>query len=429
MMLGRRCTCNTTSRTLTLAALLAVLASVLVLQCSAKVEFTKVLPEGADGHRETIIIKNIDQEAVDLTGWSIIDKASPSANVYWFGGDNAQFKSQPVKWCANFTDLGPEKEFTLKPFNRDRFDSLFEPCGFRFSLGFSGELELRNKQLQAVDRVTWASAKPGMAIYRMGSQYVPFMENQDLKSSIKSAPVLTIFGKALHSTGLLDKLLKEGESIKIEEDSWMAKSLARSGYAKTYYKGPWTVFAPSDDAFRAFMKEMGWFGMTLTEEELLAMPELEEILKYHIVMGQEWSTGVQNATGLVSMKDGAEIAIFHGEDGELFVHDDCVDRPSPDEYGCEMQAEWRKCKEDWVQDEGLFSGRALGYCERSCGRCTCDGGQCGRASIYDIPSSNGVLHVIDKVMYPAPVYEKSDLQWRTKEEIQAELGGTEGIGL
>jgi hypothetical protein len=37
--------------------------------------------------------------------------------------------------------------------------------------------------------------------------------------------------------------------------------------------------------------------------------------------------------------------------------------------------------------------------------------------------------VIDKVMYPAPVYEKSDLQWRTKEEIQAELGGTEGVGL
>ena len=110
----------------------------------------------------------------------------------------------------------------------------------------------------------------------------------------------------------------------------------------------------------------------------------------------------------------------------MFVHDDCVDRPSPDDYGCEMQAEWRKCNEDWVQDEGLFSGRKLGYCERSCGRCTCDDGQCGRADIYDIPSANGVLHVIDKVMYPAPVYEKSDLQWRSKEEIQAEMDGATG---
>ena len=71
------------------------------------------------------------------------------------------------------------------------------------------------------------------------------------------------------------------------------------------------------------------------------------------------------------------------------VHDDCVDRPSPDNFGCEMQAEWKKCNEDWVQDEGLFSGRTLGYCERSCGRCTCAEGDCGRADVYDIPASNG----------------------------------------
>jgi len=245
-----------------------------------------------------------------------------------------------------------------------------------------------------------------------------------MKTSIKSAPVLGIFAKALHSTGILDKYLKQGNAIKFEEDSWMDKQLNRMGQGgKTYYKGPWTVFAPSDEAFREFMKEMGWYGMTLTEEELLAMPELEDILLYHIVLGQQWSSSVKNATGLMSMKDGAEVAVFHGEGGEFYVHDDCVDRPSPDNFGCEMQAEWKKCNEDWVQDEGLFSGRPLGYCERSCGRCTCEGDQCGRADVYDIPSSNGVLHVVDKVMYPAPHYEKPALQWRTKEEMQAELDG------
>ena len=84
----------------------------------------------------------------------------------------------------------------------------------------------------------------------------------------------------------------------------MAKALARTGYEKTYYKGPWTIFAPSDAAFKDFMKKMGWMGMTLTEEELLAMPELEEILKYHIILGQEWSASIRNATGLLSMKGG-----------------------------------------------------------------------------------------------------------------------------
>ena len=43
--------------------------------------------------------------------------------------------------------------------------------------------------------------------------------------------------------------------------------------------------------------------------------------------------------------------------------------------------------------------------------------------MYDIPSSNGVLHVIDKVLYPAPVYEKPAAQWRTKAEMEAELSG------
>ena len=91
----------------------------------------------------------------------------------------------------------------------------------------------------------------------------------------------------------------------------MDKQLNRMGQGgKTYYKGPWTVFAPSDEAFREFMKEMGWYGMTLTEEELLAMPELEDILLYHIVLGQQWSSSVKNATGLMSMKGTLRFPFF-----------------------------------------------------------------------------------------------------------------------
>merc|ERR1711959_462038 len=101
------------------------------------------------------------------------------------------------------TPRTPDQEFTLKPFNRDRFSSAFDPCGFRFSLDFDGQLELRNKAKNPVDIVAWTKAKPGMAVYRMNDQFIPFVENQDLKTSIRAAPVLSTFAKALHSTGLL----------------------------------------------------------------------------------------------------------------------------------------------------------------------------------------------------------------------------------
>ncbi len=186
------------------AAVLACLA--VSSHCAqAKVEFMKVLPEGDGGQSETIVIKNNGDAPQDLKGWSIVDTSKQGANTYWFGGDDAAFKPKVVKWCSNWTALASEQEFTLQPFDRDRFSSSFEPCGFRFKLGFDGQLELRNEKQQAVDRVSWNEAKPGMAVYRMGSTFVPFMENQDLKSSIKSAPVLSTFAKALHATGILDK--------------------------------------------------------------------------------------------------------------------------------------------------------------------------------------------------------------------------------
>ena len=45
--------------------------------------------------------------------------------------------------------------------------------------------------------------------------------------------------------------------------------------------GPFTVFAPTNDAF---VKALG--ALKLTKAELLALPNLGEILKYHVVPGQ-----------------------------------------------------------------------------------------------------------------------------------------------
>jgi len=44
--------------------------------------------------------------------------------------------------------------------------------------------------------------------------------------------------------------------------------------------GPFTVFAPTDEAFGALLEELG-----VTPEELLANPDLANILLYHVVSG------------------------------------------------------------------------------------------------------------------------------------------------
>jgi outer membrane biosynthesis protein TonB len=53
--------------------------------------------------------------------------------------------------------------------------------------------------------------------------------------------------------------------------------------------GPFTVFAPTDDAFAAALTKLG-----LTKEALLAMPELAGILTYHVVAGKVLSTDLSN---------------------------------------------------------------------------------------------------------------------------------------
>jgi outer membrane biosynthesis protein TonB len=53
--------------------------------------------------------------------------------------------------------------------------------------------------------------------------------------------------------------------------------------------GPFTVFAPTDDAFAAALTKLG-----LTKEALLAMPELAGILTYHVVAGKVLSTHLSN---------------------------------------------------------------------------------------------------------------------------------------
>lgn len=54
-------------------------------------------------------------------------------------------------------------------------------------------------------------------------------------------------------------------------------------------EGPFTVFAPTNDAFEALISSLG-----ITQEELMAQPDLAKVLLYHVVSGKVMSTDLSN---------------------------------------------------------------------------------------------------------------------------------------
>ena len=104
--------------------------------------------------------------------------------------------------------------------------------------------------------------------------------------------------------------------------------------------GPFTVFAPTDDAITTLVTALG-----ISAEELLALPNLGEILQYHVV----------TATAMAAdLSDGQMITTLLGQDVEVSV-----------------------------SEAGVFINNA-------------------QVTAADITASNGVVHVIDAVLVPAP---------------------------
>ncbi len=75
-------------------------------------------------------------------------------------------------------------------------------------------------------------------------------------------------------------------------------------------EGPFTVFAPTNEAFAAALDALG-----ITAEELLASPDLAAILTYHVVSGKVLAADVLAAveagggTFMVKTVNGAEITV------------------------------------------------------------------------------------------------------------------------
>ena len=101
--------------------------------------------------------------------------------------------------------------------------------------------------------------------------------------------------------------------------------------------GPFTVFAPTDDAFNKLLDEM-----KISAEDLLGHPQLSKILLYHVLSGKVMSS---------DLKDGIEPKTVNGEILKVSLKD------------------------------GAFINKS-------------------KVITADIDASNGVIHVIDAVLMP-----------------------------
>ena len=79
-------------------------------------------------------------------------------------------------------------------------------------------------------------------------------------------------------------------------------------------EGPFTVFAPTDDAFIALATALG-----AAPEDLLALPELTDILLYHVVGAAALSSDLSNGQTIATL-NGAEVTVTINESG-IFIND------------------------------------------------------------------------------------------------------------
>ena len=80
-------------------------------------------------------------------------------------------------------------------------------------------------------------------------------------------------------------------------------------------EGPFTVFAPTDDAFAALAA-----ALDATAEDLLALPGLADILLYHVVGAQVLSTNLADGTTATTLL-GEDVEVSIDCEGSIFIND------------------------------------------------------------------------------------------------------------
>ncbi len=135
----------------------------------------------------------------------------------------------------------------------------------------------------------------------------------------------------------------EGDIVDIasgnKDFSILVAALQKANLVETLQgKGPFTVFAPTNAAFEDLLK-----ALNITAEQLLAQPDLAKVLTYHVVAGKVKST---------DLTDGMEAPTVNGQILKIDLKDGVK-----------------------INDS--------------------------KVTTADLEATNGIIHVIDKVLVPA----------------------------
>lgn len=407
-------------------------------QTPPHVVIERVVSYPETGNTDVVELRNIGGQTAEMKGWSMAD--AENSEVYKFGeGD-----------CADYESLAPAAKITLTPYTEEN------PCGFRFSIGFRDSVSVFDSKGDIVARVSWDGSERGTAFKRKGDgTYAMVSESDNVLVTLEKMGQFKTFLKALDTTRLDKYLVKKRDpeyegidpayfanpppaQVDLQFPSWFGFQFNRSALPPppppppppaipkgVPSKGPYTVLAPTDAAFKQLRAQLAGPGSEpMTEEDLLDLPELKHILLYHIIPGEWTSEYLKNNTGIYTSK-GVEVVPFADgamTEGKIMLHDSCVDKPTPDPFDCDTQVEFNKCLDPFMVSP-LGAQWQGGFCQRTCQRCSCDpslGSYCAEVQDVDVMASNGVVHSIDRVLFPPPFFTKEDIPAGTAKSLDVE---------
>jgi uncharacterized surface protein with fasciclin (FAS1) repeats len=286
------------------------------------------------------------------------DDPHPSANIVQTAQANAQFSIlvEAVTAADLGTTLSGTGPFTVFAPTNDAFAKLLTELKVT-----KAELLANKPLLTAVltyhvlpSKALKADIKPGLPnatvqgdIFKVDAKAAGLVitDGRNRTSNITATDILTTNG-VIHQidTVLLpaDKNIVQTAIAAAPEFSILVEAVTAAKLGDTLSgKGPFTVFAPTNAAFAAALTELGW-----TKAELLASPDLGKVLTYHVVSGRVLKAAVPVGTPIST-----------------------------------------------VQGDTLTVNASLAITDKL--------GRVSNIGTTDILTSNGVIHVIDKVILPA----------------------------
>jgi len=402
---------------------------------------------------QQITLQNIGGSTANITGWTLTDSTMRQPRV--------------------FTDKGLCDTHLLVPLEKLKLTK-GEKCGFDFTVSSTVRLFDADEVLKG--RVSWSpSVVMPYAGYEIrlfpDGKYRKIRNEGTILEVMKSTGLFSIFLEALDRTQIAANLtvaedpdydmnriltsLSSGQEVIIpnfpwwyspstdvlamlavqEEDETSVDKMTTENDATVTTlsepgipeRGPFTIFAPTDEAMRDMLDIMGGRAGPLPLEQFFKLPSLKEILLYHVVPGRFNLTtilrllekpltqvnsylGLQTAALPDVVLDGTSVS------GRLLITDNCVDLPTPDEFTCDEQAKFGKCTDPFMTAPA--QGWQGGYCQRSCGRCE-TAGSGARVVLTDLEADNGVIHGISRILFPPPIFETTNKEPAGNDSMQS----------